>query len=259
MSEVEKNIHWCAQSLEAPAPWHGLLLPLPSLPLDKSLRRELYEKLNHLLSLLKGARPLCMATWLLMDTLHQDGESKKIAAHGRQWMPDPGLGVWPDREPPHAWTDDEFLEREYGTPLRPLMHTVMHISAGEAASMHAWETMAGTGSVIQLLIEKSPEEFHAAAKAHLLPTIEDESFRGFSMYFPLLCTTSIRGKEADELDRWLGPAVAYVRESAEDSGIFLLSRIDPADALRESGIVCEPLETAGQEEPSSGETESGSG
>lgn len=236
MHEYEKQLPWNAHRIDVPLPWHAVLIPLPAVPLKAELRPELHERLTRLMTILRGAENLQASTWLLMDTLHHDGASQKIAANGRRWLPDIGLGVWPDREPPRLWTDEDFLERDFETPLRPLMHTVIYISAGEAGAMHAWETMLGTGGVIQLLLPKSPEEFHAETKETLLPTIEDETFRGFSFYFPLLDVRSITGRRNDDLDRWLGSAVVYLRESAEDSGVLLVSRIDPAAALSQAGI-----------------------
>ncbi|HEX3437412.1 MAG TPA: hypothetical protein VHT24_11650 [Pseudacidobacterium sp.] len=235
-NDTEKKLSWNARRIDVQEPWHAVLIALPSLPLEKSLRPELHEKLTSLVAVLRGVSTLQLSTWLLMDTLHQDGEVRKIAANGRLWVPDVGLGVWPDQEPPRMWSDEEMTEREHDAPLRPFMHTVIHISADESGCMHAWQTMAGTGSVIQLLLEKSPDEFHEEAKANLLPTIEDETFHGFSIYFPLLSVRSISGREASELERWLGSAAVYLRESPEDAGILLLSRIDPAGALRETGI-----------------------
>lgn len=236
IDDQEKKHWWSAQWIDVPKPWHAVLIPLPSIPVEKSLRAELHERLSRVMALLRGTNRLQVSTWLLMDTLHHDGESKKIAANGRRWIPDVGLGVWPDREPPRLWSDEELIDRDHETPVRPLMHTVIHISAGESGSMHAWETMLGTGSVIQLLLEKSPEEFHAAMKEVLLPTIEDETFRGFSMYFPLLSIQSIRDRNASELDRWMGSAVVYLRESTEDTGVLILSKIDPTAALKGAEI-----------------------
>jgi hypothetical protein len=232
MAETEKKPLWKTNWIDVPRPWYAVHIALPSVPLESSLRPELREKLSLVMAALRKDSNLQLSTWLLLDTLHENNEVRKIAANGRRWIPDVGLGVWPDREPPRMWSDADLKDRDFNTPLRPLMHTVIHISAAEEAAVHAWETMLGTGGTIQLLLEKSAEDFHDELRETLLPTIEDETYRGFSIYFPLLSVKSVLRRQAEELDRWLGPTTVYLRESADDTGVLLVTRTDPYESLR---------------------------
>jgi hypothetical protein len=160
-----------------------------------------------------------------MTQLHLDHGAQKLSANGRAWLPMTGLGVWPDREPPRLWTSDDFLDREFGQPLQPLMHTVFHISGGEEASDHARDVMLGSGTVVHALLQKSPEEYHAVMRDLLLPPITDEALRGHPFYIPLIEAKSLPTVPGSKLDAWMGPASIYLRESVEDHGVLVISSL----------------------------------
>lgn len=236
-SEEYGHLRLYAERIATPDSWHAFLLPLESVPLDThdrpALRSALDKLLNHVAhDQVQAERSL----WLLLDQLHKDGAVRLIAKNGTIWNPDMGIGLWPDREPPRMWTRDELLERDYLTPIRELKHTVVHINADKAGFQHAWETMLGTGGVIELLhtgeVAKTIEHWQDV----LQPTIEDEAFQAYPFTFPLIEKKSIERRSKEQLDSWFGPVSFYLRESAEDTGILLLSRTPLEKALEKAGI-----------------------
>ena len=96
--------------------------------------------------------------------------------------------------------------------------------------------MFGTGGTIQLLHSGDA----AAAIAHwqtiLQPTIQDEAFQAYPFTFPLLERRTIENRSGEDLDRWLGPVSFYMRESAEDSGILMLSKTPLQAVLERLGL-----------------------
>ncbi|WP_419805279.1 hypothetical protein [Terriglobus sp.] len=244
-SEAGKRLPFHAEQVSVPGPWQAYVLRLERLPIPPTprpgsgpdLRHDLREILDALeREVVASQSAVGSSLWLLLDQLHIDGAVRMIAKNGVLWRPSPGLGLWPDREPPRMWTSDDLLDRDYRTPIRELKHTVIHINADEEGSHHAWQTMFGTGGTIQLLHSGDA----AAAIAHwqttLQPTIQDEAFQAYPFTFPLLERRTVENRSVEDLDRWLGPVSFYMRESTEDSGILILSRTPLQAVLERLGL-----------------------
>ena len=80
--------------------------------------------------------------------------------------------------------------------------------------------MLGLGAVLEIwaphgLLDRARRLFH--------PTIRDPTFASFPFFVPLLGAASLRTANADEVTEWLCGAALYVRESAEDGGIVVVS------------------------------------
>jgi hypothetical protein len=60
----------------------------------------------------------------------------------------------------------------------------------------------------------------------LLPMVKDRRFRKAALYLPLIDQRTLRHPDAAEkLDAWMCGIDVYVRESAEDKGILILSKL----------------------------------
>jgi len=222
--------------IDLPHPWCCLFIPLPSLPLKQHQRSGVRDTVEKIVGYLRGCAPLHLTTWLLMDSLHKDGAVRELSRNGRHWMPDFGLGIWPDREPPRMYEDRDFLDLEYGAKFPQMVHSVVKAGMTEDAALHAWRTMFGTGSTILTLADGSSDNMLEAVREPLLAAIQDESFRSFPWYFPLLGRNSLGHEKEGLLDCWLGPACVYIRESEEDSGLLAISRMDLKPALLAAGF-----------------------
>ena len=216
------------QTISVPEPWTAAVIPVSGFPVPEDERFRLRESLAEWCAEVAGKNKLTASTWLQMNHMHLDQGAPKLSANGRTWLPMTGLGVWPDREPPRLWTKADFLDREYGQPLPPLMHTVFHISGGAEASNHARDVMIGSGTVVHVLLEGDAGQYHEAMRELLLPPITEEALRGHPFYMPLLETRSLRNVTVDVLDAWMGAARVYVRESVEDRGVLIVFSVPEA-------------------------------
>ena len=229
--------------LEAPAGWHVYAAQVPGFPIKPEPRARLREALQAAVDALRGRRPLALSTWLLMDSLHKDGAVRELSRHGREWMPEFGLGLWPDREPPRMYRDSDFLDLEFGQELNTMMHTVVQIGGQEEAARGAWETMFGRGSTVVTLATGGAEAMLEATREALVREITDESFQSFGFYFPLIgraaLVEALAGQKAGRgglLDAWLGPVDVYVRESEEDGSVLVVSRRSAVEELGAAGF-----------------------
>jgi hypothetical protein len=225
--------------IKAPSPWQAVLLHLPDLPLKQDLRAGVCEIMEKVIRHQQEAASLQVATWLLLDQLHKDGAVHALSRNGRYWMPDFGLGIWPDRQPPRMYEDRDFLDLEYGAAFPKMMHSVAKAGAAEESALHAWRTMFGTGSTILTLARGPSQQLLEAMHEPLLSLIHDEAFRSFPWYFTLLGRNALSQASGDLLNRWLGPVSFYMRESEEDNSLLLVSCVGLMAALGAAGFSCD--------------------
>ncbi|HZU08617.1 MAG TPA: hypothetical protein VFA02_01840 [Pseudacidobacterium sp.] len=217
----------------APGPFDAALVETGRFPDHEETPEFVRNELRPWLRKLAHEHSLQPAAWIQGADLHEGNAADLVRKHGAQWIPETGLGVWPDREPPRLWSAEDFHELDPGQKIRPMMYTVFHVSGGTEASEHALSTLAGSGTLIYALLASAPEEFHRNATERFLPEIREEALRGYPFYMPLLDIHSLQTglSNPDTFHSWMGTARVYVRESAEDRGILLISGI--RNALRD--------------------------
>ncbi len=228
--------------LRSPGGWHIYAIPVESFPIKAKLRKPFLEAVQAVVD--EARRSWNPSTWLLMDNLHKDGAVRELSRHGREWDPEFGLGVWPDREPPRMFKDSDFLDLEFGQSIRESMHSVVYLSGAESAVCEARQMMFGLGCLLITLTSGEGSGLLDAVREPLRRNITDESFRDFPFYFPLIGGAALAAATPIQMDAWLGPVQLYVRESEEDSAILVLSRGCALEAL-EGG----QLEPAGNRKP----------
>ena len=214
-------------SINRQRPFASAFLPVPKFPLTQEVRFDLFARLSRWIEALPDSAKLSSMTVLEVNKLPLDKGGPKVSSNGRLWLPSTGLGIFPHQPPPRLWTDDDFLEREYGTPLPPLMNTVFLIQETEQAARHAFQAMLGSGSLTYLLTE-AKAAYLQHTEDTLLPAIQEESLRGHPFYLPLLSVSAVQDADADLLREWMGPARVYLRESTEDGGILVIAATEPA-------------------------------
>jgi len=185
-----------------------------------------------------GLRP---EVFLQFAQLHVGDRAAMLSEHAGVWRPQQGLGVFPDRKPPTLWTVEEFMDLEPG-PRSVLVHQVFHVQAGPEASQDARDRMLGAGVVVQIMTAEGSDALLQKGKELLLPPIQEPTFRAFPLYIPLLEKRSFARAKAPQVSEWLCGATVYIRESAEDEAILIVSREPLGPVLRELGGVFDDRE-----------------
>jgi hypothetical protein len=235
-----QNVHAERQLIRAKVlpldpPWEGLLLPVSSFPVPTWEFPALRSFVASLGAALAPSANLATEVFIQFTQLHVDDGGSRLSDHAKDWMPQLGLGVWPDREPPTLWTKEDFELLPVGARPRQLCYQVFRICAPQRARAEARDLMFGRGAIIEVIIENPSEEFFAKSKAFLLPPIKEKSFHSFPFYLPLLEGKSARNGRPRQLENWLCGASAYIRESVEDNGILILSREPLTPILEQLG------------------------
>ena len=212
--------------------WEAWLVPVDRFPIPPEERAGVQNFVDRLVALVCLHEKLTPEFFLQFNQLHHENGPRRLSEHGRTWMPQLGLGIWPDRDPPTLWTAEEFRELAPGEVIRPLMHQVFRITEATARRT-ARNAMFGTGVALELLVREGDGELIQRTTQFLLLKIEEPSFRGFEFYVPLLDCKSLEGVAGDVLDNWLCGAQFYVRESPEDAGVLIISSFPLVSAWRE--------------------------
>ena len=234
-----------AQVLEAPPGWVAYSVRVSGFAIAEAEAGNLHAALKALIDLIQdGPAAGNLSLWLLTDSLHKDGAVKELARHGREWGPQFGLGIWPDKEPPRSFSENDFLDMHADdSPPQSHAHTVVWIDAAASVVQSAWRTMFRRGSTIVTITSGQPSAMLQKVRRALTEKIRDESFQAFPFYFPILGRETVVGATAEELEGWLGTTQLYIRESEEDKAILLLTRNTPErfrEMLQMSGFTVDP-------------------
>ncbi len=220
----EKNPFFLVRRLVTPANWEAYLIPLPSVPLALELRPLLLIAMTELLQAFAAQKNLAQSIWLLLDELHHENAVREISRNAALWNPSMGLGLRPEDPPPRSWTGDDLLERDFNTPIPPLKHTIVMLETDQKGMDLAARLLTGFGALIHTLQNGTATDVSATWYDIFQPTIEEEGYAAFPIYTPIFGVKSLAGVQAETLSKWMGEVDIYIRESAEDTGVFLLSR-----------------------------------
>jgi hypothetical protein len=211
--------------ISTPKGWAGevFLLPVSAFPVPDVELTEIRRILRLLNSEIYGSGDLNCEVFIQMAHLHVGDGGARLSRNARYWMPQMGLGVWPDREPPALYTPEEIQNVKQDEKPRTLMHQVFRVSAPAPAPDKALDAMLGLGTLIQIAANETWDDFRARTTEVLLPPIEEPTFRFFPYYVPLLDKHSVVSVKSGDLQRSLCGATVYIRESAEDKGILVVS------------------------------------
>lgn len=206
------------------SPWDAVLLPVSVFPVLPAEIAPVKQFLQRLVPALSHGRLLTSEVVIQISQLHLGDGHVRMTAHGKDWLPMPGLGVWPDREPPTLWTPEYFASLGVGETPRPVMNVVLRVTTTPEARESARNIMLGLATVLQILTPDDSDTFLKKAKAALHPAIKDPAFTSFPFYVPLLDSKSLAKATAAQLDSWFCDASVYIRESVEDAGVLIASR-----------------------------------
>jgi|SRR5579872_1946403 hypothetical protein len=221
--------------LDVQEPWRAFVIPVSAFPVPN-------DECDRLKKFLTGFSVAACSAWKLSSEVFMELEQMKglpcrhlFADRARDWMPEVGLGVWPDREPPAIWTREEFEDLPPGGKLRELMCEVFRISTSQEQRARARAQMLEFGCLVEILTIDSTERFLSSLKEPYLKFIKARSHRCFPYYIPLLEGATLEKFGADELSRWCPGVSVYVRQSFQDRGILIASPLAIEDIIREMG------------------------
>lgn len=223
------------KGLRLEAPWEALLLPVSGFPVPADERSTLQSFVGLFSQAITPATGFSAEVFIQFNQLHVEDGGSCLSAHGQDWMPQLGLGVWPEREPPTLWGKEDFEILPVGARPRPLSYQLFRITAPQPARLEARGVMLGRGTIIQVIIEDPAEMFFEKTKAFLLPLLKERAFRSLPFYLPLVEGKSAASAACEQLDTWLSGASAYIRESVEDGGLLIVCRQRLAPVLEKLG------------------------
>jgi hypothetical protein len=143
------------------------------------------------------------------------------------------MGVWPDREPPRSMTKRDFTHRLPGQKFPTLSHDVRRIlTKDEDARLDVEQQMAGSGSLLEIVASEGWAEREARQiSTWLKGKIDDDVYRSYPLYVPLLDAETLIRLSKSERDACLAGIDLYLREDVEDESIFLVARTSFEKAL----------------------------
>lgn len=167
-----------------------------------------------------GSQEILLQMW----KLHHEGASKQLSGNGRAWVPVVGVGVWPHKPPPAVWTREEFEAFVPGEMPRPPISMVFRLKGERTQRANVLPVMGGRGALIQAWVQGDPEEFYKDCAEYFRGFITEPLHLAYPFFFPLIDASTLRAITPELADRLLGRVQYYVRESAEDRGLLILSR-----------------------------------
>jgi hypothetical protein len=217
------------RSVALPAPWTAVLLPVSGFPLPTEERARLHREVQEVLGDLLAPTLTEHNVFLQLWNLGPQTGSAVLSRNVRQWNPEFGMGMWPNRGGPKGWTEESLMDAAASAMLgeEPDLpsHRVLRLSAPPALGAAAAEQMRGFGTLIETYSQRPFPEVAKRAREILLPTIEEDRFRDEPFYLPLFDQRTLEAvRSSEQLETWLCGIGCFVRDSGEDRAVLILTR-----------------------------------
>jgi hypothetical protein len=213
-----------AQLMPLAAPFELIYLPVPAFPMGEPESRRIGRFLDQFISQAAARWKLNSEVFLQLEQFHGGDCRLRYARHAREWMPEIGIGVWPDREPPTTWTREELMQLDVGERPRPLMYQVFWVSGPPSARESARNIMLDIGPVLQIMTVDDSDVLLRRGTQLFQSRIADPSLACYPFYIPLFERKILLAASAADLADWFCGATIYIRQSIEDQGILIVSR-----------------------------------
>jgi len=223
------------KGLVAQPPWEAYWLPLSGFPVPEHEVAPLREFLRALTGSLMKAQGLSLEVLIQFNQVYLGDGPSRFSDHAREWMPQQGLGIWPDRDPPTLWSLQDFERLAPGEKLRNFMYQLFRVSGPQAVKENARDVMLGLGTIVEILAPGSTDALLEQSRQLFLPPIKERAFRSFPFYLPLVERKSLEGAKPGQLDEWFCGATVYIRESSEDTAVLIACRTPLAPVLENLG------------------------
>lgn len=218
--------------VEPPAAgWRRAILRPASWPVPPELRQQWIEAGNVLHRRLlpeSGRVIVALQVW----HLHEHGTARILSENAPRWNPDFGVGIWLDEPPPQLWTEAELLRLPPGAKVRPPLYQLVRLQPEAADFPAVWREIGGCNVWIALSLSCDPETFFASQAEAYRRWITDPTLLASGWYLPLLRARSAESPLFEARRHHLDLVEAYMRESEEDGGLLIWSRM-PLDPLFE--------------------------
>lgn len=211
-------------------PWQALVLRA-SFPLEPVAKQAIARFLTALTDLLEAERAdlrreVFLHAWKLEDAELNSAFHQNVS----RWRPSLGMGIWPNRKPPGGWTESSFMDaaatKMTGEEPELPAYKLFHLGGEPKHTREAAELVFGIGATTQMFTRESFAELQSKGKAEYLPAIVDSIYTHADFYLPLLDRSSLlTARSPGELDTLMCGVEVYIRESPEDGGVLLLSRV----------------------------------
>jgi len=223
------------QAISVPQPYHAAQIEVGSFPLGGDISPRVSAFVT---SLVAVASTGGVTADVFLQTEYLKNGRDRFNPHIREWLPESGLGVWPDRAPPELWKLTDIFRMALGERV-PLINRVDRLAAGPQANQAALQVMLGSGMVMTIGHAGSTDDLLKHYRDVYLPGIKEPSLRIFPFYVPLLDLNSLHNRKAEELERWLGGTLLYLRESPSDRAVLMISPTDLSTLLTRAGAKSE--------------------
>jgi hypothetical protein len=210
-------------------PWQAALLPVTEFPIPAFQREKIALFLQAfdevLVKKYRLSHEILHQVWKLSPQTGADVLSENID----EWSPEFGLGIWPDRKPPQGWTEEMMVDAAAAVfrgdePEIP-SHRLLRLTLEENNRIGAAGKMRGFAVQIELFSKDKLDVIVRRGKEIFQPTITERQFKKADFYLPLFDRKTLAAATSGEqIDAWLCGIELYIRESAEDKGILILSR-----------------------------------
>ncbi len=192
----------------------------PVRPFDLPRWLGLYRRLRPLL-FPPPARPVPV---IQMWHLHHGDGAAVLSRNAQAWMPDFGAGVWLDAPPPRLWTPEDFMNIGPGELLPPPVLSAIRLRAPQLDYEQAWMQLGGRGCWMEFTVSGSADTFFQIQADLYRSWIEEPMIAAQTFFVPLLKAACFESELFAARDKHAAPLLLYVRESAEDDGLLILSR-----------------------------------
>ncbi len=219
-----------AEELETAKPWQALLLRA-SFPLESEAKLTLTHFLDELTRLLLAERhDLRREVFLHAWKLEDEELNSLFHQNLSRWKPSLGLGIWPDRKGPSTWTEASFMDasatKMTGEQPELPAYKFFHLGGEPQHTLQAANLIFGLGATTQMFTRDSFDALQKKGKKVYLPAITSQIYKHADFYLPLLDQRSIAfARRPGYLDELMCGVDVYIRESPEDEGVLILSRI----------------------------------
>ncbi len=224
--ELPERVH--PLHLQKAEGWRAAMVAMPS---SAEQRDALLGSLEAWVGALAREHGLIREVFLQVWKLGAKGAGGLYGENVQRWLPARGLGIWPGRRPPQRMTQEIAMDcaaAMLANEEQPLAsHPVAHVSAGPQAGEHALRTLFGTELTVQMLF--GPEErtrWPEKSRESFVPVISEAAFQRERFYLPLFDAALLEGATGEQLSSWTCGASLYLRESAEDKAVLVLSRYE---------------------------------
>lgn len=218
-----------------PDPWSGFLLPVAGFPQAEPDRTQYKSLFQQFTQKLRARHNLQHEAALQVWKVLPGAGAEELNDHVQLFAPQKGLGIWPDREPPQGWSQEALSDAAAsyysGEEMLLPSHKMLRLGTPEASREEAVNLMRGLGLVAEMFHETSFAQIAERSRQQYLPGIRERRFQRARFYWPLLDRATLQAvQRAAQLDDWLCGATVCVRESSEDAGYLVLTRV-PIDSI----------------------------